>query len=361
MSSPPHDVSIADWSQALQDYALRSPAAHARLDRLARLASSLLNAPAAFVAVKSEHGPIVASHVGFTAEDLRKGSGRIEVLTAASEPSIVGEAGMQRKNRLRLGGDDARFYALVPLASRDGDAVGILCVVDVVGHPTVGERELALLQDLAAAGMEELELSFERDEANARADRNQATVAELQHRMGNILSNVSALVSLSARERTDVASLAEDTRQRLIALSAAHKALARSEFQHANLREVVETVLQTSGDGLRVDLDGPEVALRPSAAFALAMIVSELAAAALASGATERDKQKARAAWNIADGLALEWTERDGTRRKRDVRGFGRMLLTSILPSDLKGMGSLSFGPGSLTYRLTAPASNLAI
>jgi hypothetical protein len=138
------------------------------LDRLAALAAQVLNAPVALVTVVDEERQFFASCLGL-AEPL---AGTRETPLSYSfcqhtvstrEPLVVADAREHPALRDNLAIPELGVvaYAGVPLITRDGHALGSLCVID--RRPRAWTRhQIALLGDLAASVVTEIELAAAR-------------------------------------------------------------------------------------------------------------------------------------------------------------------------------------------------------
>src|SRR4051794_23143016 len=138
------------------------------LDRLAALAAKVLNAPVAMVSIIDEERQFFASCLG-VAEPL---AGTRETPLAYSfcqhavstrEPLVVPDAREHPTLRDNLAVETMGVvaYAGVPLITREGHALGSLCVID--RRPRAWTRDqIALLADLGASVVTEIELAVSR-------------------------------------------------------------------------------------------------------------------------------------------------------------------------------------------------------
>lgn len=133
-------------------------------DRLARLAAQVLRAPVGIVSLIDDERQYYMGSYGLTgrmAEELSTPVPRtfcrftvardapLVVENAATDPLVRGSPAVVE--------DGVRAYAGVPLRTADGQILGTLCVTDVAPRKW-GTAETALLEDLAASAMTEIEL-----------------------------------------------------------------------------------------------------------------------------------------------------------------------------------------------------------
>jgi len=111
-------------------------------------------------------------------------------------------------------------------------------------------------------------------------------IAELNHRVRNILGLVRGLVSQSAASATDIRHLVESLDQRIRSLARAHDILTSSDWKSNSLHALMRAEIETYGkfEG-RVILNGPDVLLQPRAFTPMTLVVHELVTNARKYGA----------------------------------------------------------------------------
>ena len=75
-------------------------------------------------------------------------------------------------------------------------------------------------------------------------ERQQLLMAELDHRVKNVLANVSAIAHLSSLRAISVKDFVEALDGRIQAMSQAHSLLRRGNWDGADLAELVETLIR---------------------------------------------------------------------------------------------------------------------
>jgi PAS domain S-box-containing protein len=197
----------------------------------------------------------------------------------------------------------------------------------------------------------------------AVAERQQRLlVNELNHRVKNTLATVQSLATQAFRGISDrTLPRLRAFEERLFALARAHDILTRESWEGAELREVMEEVLEPyrRQSGERIQVDGPHLRLTPGMALALAMAVHELATNAAKYGALSVPEGRVSIWWERTDtppSLALHWREEGGPPVAPPTRrGFGTRLIERTLAADLSGEVQLSYRPEGVVCVIKAP------
>jgi PAS domain S-box-containing protein len=193
-------------------------------------------------------------------------------------------------------------------------------------------------------------------------ERQEILVRELDHRVKNLFSIVTAIVGLSARSAASAQEMADDIKGRVLALAAAHE-LARPSGDSASgtttVLELVSKVLaphiNTEG---RVLIDGPSVRLSSTQATGLALVVHELATNAVKYGAFSNAEGRVSITWMAqCSTLAMEWMESGGppVAEPPARKGFGTVLADRTVKSTLGGEIAYDWRPVGLRVRLSMP------
>ena len=199
-------------------------------------------------------------------------------------------------------------------------------------------------------------------ERQRNEERQAVLLAELQHRVRNVLAMVASLVN-----RGDSGGSTDEFRERLsgriAAMARTQTLLTRGAGLGVDLRGIVrDELLAQAADETRVSLAGPPALLAPKAAEVLTLAVHELATNAAKYGAIGMPGGHIAVRWvNLArdgrDWLEFEWKESGvtiGTSADRR-KGFGTELITRRVPYELKGEGTLSLDPDGLRCRIAFP------
>jgi PAS domain S-box-containing protein len=189
-------------------------------------------------------------------------------------------------------------------------------------------------------------------------ERLQLLLNELNHRVKNTLSTVSAIANLSLRElpRENI----ETFHDRLVALSRAHDLLMQRNWQATDLREIVRqsiAPLRAMWPDDRLAIEGPDVLIPADRAASWSMVLHELCTNALKHGALKTDVGQVNIEWGAPEQgrLRFRWSEHGGppvTAPRH--RGFGSRLIES-LGRELAGSAKILFEPGGLICTIDAP------
>ncbi len=132
----------------------------ASFDRIARLARRLFGVPVAIVSFIDAHRQWYKAQEGASVSEVPRGDSFCRHLIEGHGPLVVPDATADprfRDNVYVLAEGGVRFYAGVPLRTRDGYDVGSLCIIDNTPRSFDAEQ-LALMEDLAGMALDELEL-----------------------------------------------------------------------------------------------------------------------------------------------------------------------------------------------------------
>ena len=230
------------------------------------------------------------------------------------------------------------------------------------------EADLRIADSLRITLMEVvLRLADQAEEERRTArERQELLIAELNHRVRNILSLVRALLAQSRAGVTCVEEFAEIVGGRIQALARAHDQLTAENWKPSPLRPLiaaeVDAYLGSRAD--RVVLSGPEVLLSPPALSVMALIMHELVTNAAKYGAFADSGGRVKVHWSLDDRDALElcWEESGGPPVQAPTRqGFGTTIIERSVPHELKGEATVTYALAGLRARFTIPAIHVSL
>ena len=196
----------------------------------------------------------------------------------------------------------------------------------------------------------------ERKEAQARQE---LLTRELQHRTKNQLAVIHSIAQQTLSSDRSLDEAREIFASRLRALANATTLLTESSWDGASLRELIDNELSIFPESLAIE--GPYIALSPSAAQSFALIVHELCTNASKHGAFSTPAGQVAIRWLIredADGprFAFRWQESGGPRVvPPSSSSFGTTLLQHALGG--ADQANIDYAAEGLIYTIEAPLS----
>ncbi len=211
-----------------------------------------------------------------------------------------------------------------------------------------------------------LRMSEDLSRERARAAQQQdLLIAELNHRVRNILGLIRALVSQSQAEALSVPGFAAIIGGRIAALATAHDNITAHDWGPASLSRLIEAELAPycSENRARYRVVGEDVLITPEAYTILALVIHELATnsakyGSLSARAGSVEVSLARTAFG---DLALGWREAGGPPVTAPTRhGFGSTIITRSIPHDLQGEADVRYKLAGVEADFLVPARYLA-
>jgi PAS domain S-box-containing protein len=199
-----------------------------------------------------------------------------------------------------------------------------------------------------------------------RAEQRQALiVSELDHRVRNLLAAIRSILRLARNSAATKEEYAAAVDGRIEAMSRAHGLLASSGWHGAALRRIVCDELEPYvGADRPLDIEGPDLLLRPSAAVSIALVIHELATNAAKYGALSVARGRISVSWRLegeaAQSLVLTWKESGGPPVTAPSReGFGTLMLKRALEHEFTAAASLDYEPDGFRFSATIPLGNV--
>jgi PAS domain S-box-containing protein len=191
-----------------------------------------------------------------------------------------------------------------------------------------------------------------------RAEERQILLAEeVDHRARNVVAVVQSIMRLTRADSIDDYIRALDGR--ISALSNAHRLLANSRWEGADLNRLVdeEFAPYRAGGKQRVSVRGPGVLLPPATAQTISLALHELATNAAKYGALSSETGHIDLTWRLDDGkLELLWKESDGPQiTPPNRRGYGSRAIVAGIERQLGGIVLFDWQPSGLRCTLSVP------
>ena len=202
----------------------------------------------------------------------------------------------------------------------------------------------------------------ERDKAHRQQDM---LIAELNHRVRNILNLIRGLVSQSKDGAETVDEFAEIVGSRIHALARAHDQVTQTDWSPSSLYNLIrtETDAYTSDSLSRVVIEGPDALIAPSAFTTLALVVHELMTNSCKYGALSQagGTVTVSLAPQASGELEIDWQERGGPPVTPPARrGFGSTIIERTIPHELGGSASVVYDQSGLHATFQVPGDHIA-
>lgn len=194
-------------------------------------------------------------------------------------------------------------------------------------------------------------------------ERQKRHLAELQHRIRNILANVRSIIHRSGQTSESVAEMSMHLEGRIDSIARTHLMLSRNSGTTIELEDIVrEELLAHAVSEDQLSIDGPAVQLSSRAAEIVTFALHELAINSVKYGALSVDKAVIVITWLTEEEAGGPWLRL--TWRETGVRiaaiapryvGFGSEMITHRVPYELSGRGSFDLRPGGVHALIEFP------
>jgi PAS domain S-box-containing protein len=204
-------------------------------------------------------------------------------------------------------------------------------------------------------------------EAKLATEHSAILLAELQHRVRNIMAMIRSITARTGERAESVPEYAALMAGRLLTLARVQALLTRAANAGASIITIVQGELgaQAHHEG-QYTIEGPDLLLAPKAAEVLTLAVHELSTNALKYGALASPQGHVTVRWATfqkrgTSWLGFDWTEEGAPERLPPDpsmprrRGFGSELIEGRVPYELGGRGKVVIEPGGARCRLEFP------
>lgn len=189
-------------------------------------------------------------------------------------------------------------------------------------------------------------------------------VAELNHRVKNILAIVQSVAWQTLSANQSPAEFKQAFDGRLRALSLAHDILTQGRWGHVEFEQLVERSLAPyygADHGPRAEWSGSYLLLPSNMVVPLSMVLHELSTNAAKYGAFSAEHGRVKIMWRTDEGkVRFTWVETGGPPVRAEIKaGFGSKLISRVVSYDLAGVADLDFAPAGFRCTLRFPVPQL--
>jgi len=191
-------------------------------------------------------------------------------------------------------------------------------------------------------------------------------VAELDHRVKNVLATVQAVASHTMQTSSSMEHFVAALDGRIRSMGSTHELLSHRRWLGIPLAELVERELAPYTTGSNTEFDGPEVMLRAEAAQTMATVLHELATNAAKYGALSMPSGRVSITWRLplngsaSDRLVLTWEETGGPLVVPPSKSnYGMHVVRELIPYELGGTVDHVLAPEGARCRMEIPLAQL--
>ena len=225
------------------------------------------------------------------------------------------------------------------------------------------EAELDIAEGLRVTLLEIiLRLTDEAVAERAKAQQQQELlIAELNHRVRNILNLIRGLINQSKHDAPDIDTFAQIVGGRISSLASAHDNITKGNWSHAPFSELIETEANAylTGKKDRLDVQGPEAMIAPEAYTVMALVIHEMMtnSAKYGSLSDQSGQLEVIVSRDDEDNFCATWRESAGPPVKPPKRrGFGSTIIERSIPYELKGTAEIDYRLEGVEARFCIPA-----
>jgi two-component system, chemotaxis family, CheB/CheR fusion protein len=191
-------------------------------------------------------------------------------------------------------------------------------------------------------------------------------LAELDHRVRNILAIVSSVITRTLKTSSSPAAFAMAIERRIAGITRAHSVLTQTRGGGgASLRELLATELAPyDRGGKSLSITGVDIVVTPRAGLSLAMAFHELASNAAKYGALSTDTGALEISWTVSHNsgaiLHFVWTETGGPpiASAPTQHGFGSTLIERTLSHEMDAVVRQEFRRSGLHCSIDIPLTS---
>jgi PAS domain S-box-containing protein len=205
-------------------------------------------------------------------------------------------------------------------------------------------------------------LTLDVTERKRAEERQDLLVAELDHRVKNVLARVAVVAMYTRQGSSSMDEFVRALDGRIQSMATAHSLLSESHWHGVSLSDLVRHQLAPYATAANTAISGPDVMLTAAATQAVAMALHELVTNAAKYGALSTPDGRVSVNWDrpaSGDGAAslmIEWSESAGPPIAEPIQsGYGICLVRDLIPHELGGKVDLVFASNGLYCRFEIP------
>jgi PAS domain S-box-containing protein len=203
--------------------------------------------------------------------------------------------------------------------------------------------------------------NFDITERKRAEERQGLLIAELDHRVKNILAQVAAVASSTSRGSRSIDAFLGSLDGRIRSMAIAHTLLSAAGWESVRLGALVRNEFAPYATGSNATVSGPDVLLNSAETQAMARVLHELATNAAKYGALSIPGGRVSVLWDVKPNgagtrLTLVWRELGGPPvAPEHPSSYGTNLIRNLVPHELGGTVDLVFAKEGVTCTIEIP------
>ena len=191
-------------------------------------------------------------------------------------------------------------------------------------------------------------------------------VAELDHRVKNVLAAVQAVAARTMQASRSMEHFIVALDDRIRSMRSTHELLSHRQWLGIPLAELARRELAPYTTGSNTEIDGPEVTLSAEAGQTMAMVLHELVTNAAKYGALSVQSGRVSIRWRLhrnggaTDRLVFTWRETAGPLVIPPSKsGYGMHVVRELIPYELGGTIDHVLAPEGARCQMEIPLAQL--
>ena len=213
-------------------------------------------------------------------------------------------------------------------------------------------------------------VSIDITERKRAEEQQRKLVAELDHRVKNVLATVQAVAGHTMDASRSMKHFVAALDGRIRSMGSTHELLSNRRWEGVPLARLVERELAPYTTASNIELGGPEVLLSAEAGQTMAMVLHELVTNAAKYGALSVPSGRVSIRWRLShngdasesDRLILKWREFGGPVVVAPSRSsFGLQVVRELIPYELGGAIDHVLHPDGVRCQMEIPLAKVCV
>ena len=210
-------------------------------------------------------------------------------------------------------------------------------------------------------------VSIDMTERKRVEEQQRTLVAELDHRVKNVLATVQAVAAHTMDASSSMEHFVAALDGRIRSMGSTHELLSHRRWLGIPLAELVQRELAPYTTGANTEIGGPEVMLSAEAGQTMGMVLHELVTNAAKYGALSAPSGRVSIRWRLpangsaSDRLVFKWRETGGplvvSPRKSS---YGMHVVRELVPYELGGTVDYVLSPHGAQCQMDIPLAQLS-